>query len=344
MSNPVLAEVTRGDLVESRHTGAVAVVDGDGRVVFSVGDIDSPVFPRSAVKAFQALPLIETGAADRFSFGASELALALSSHNGERRHVDTARSMLAAAGLNEGCLECGAQWPSSPKDQATLHRMGAPAGRVHNNCSGKHSGFLCAAVAMGVDPKGYVKADHPLMREVIAAGEAMTGAPHAADLSGTDGCSIPTFAVPLKAIAHGFARFVTGTGLSATRKAACDRLRAAAAAEPFQVAGTGRFCTRAMEILGARAFVKTGAEGVFTAALPETGLGVAIKIDDGAARASEVAVAALLVDILGIDGGDPVGERMRALVRPQIRNWAGERCGEVRPSDGYAAALSATAW
>ncbi|WP_075216654.1 asparaginase [Mongoliimonas terrestris] len=343
MSNPVLVEVTRGTVVESRHTGAVAVVDGDGHVVLAIGDIDRPVFPRSAVKAFQALPLIESGAADRFGFGASELALAISSHNGERRHVDTARAMLAAAGLDEGCLECGAQWPSSPKDQATLHRMGAPAGRIHNNCSGKHAGFLCAAVAMGADPAGYVKAQQPLMREVIAAGEAMTGAPHAADLSGTDGCSIPTFAVPLRAIAHGFARFVTGTGLTPARKAACDRLRAAAAAEPFQVAGTGRFCTRAMEILGARAFVKTGAEGVFTAALPEQGLGIALKIDDGAARAAEVAVAALLVDILGIDAEDPVGRRMAPLVRPEIRSWAGEPCGHLRPSAGYTTALKPAA-
>lgn len=328
MGNPVLAEVMRGSVVESRHAGSAVVVDADGGVVFALGDVDRPVFPRSAVKAFQALPLIESGAADRYGFGNAELALAISSHNGEERHVATARRMLAAAGLHEGCLECGPQWPERGKDQAVLHRMGAKAGRIHNNCSGKHAGFLCTAAATGVDPAGYVTAAHPVMRAVIAAGEAMTGALHSPDRMGIDGCSIPTFAVPLRAVAEGFARFATGVGLSRERKAACDRLRRAAAAEPFMVAGTGRFCTAAMTALGERAFVKTGAEGVFTAALPEQGLGIAIKIDDGAARASEVAMAALLARYLG----DGAAETIAELIRPVIRDRNGTAVGEIRPA------------
>ncbi len=244
------------------------------------------------MKAFQALPLIETGAADRFGFGDAELALAVSSHLGEERHVTTARAMLAAAGLDEGCLECGPQWPSRGPDQARLQRMGAKGGRIHNNCSGKHSGFLCAAVAMGADPKGYVKRGHPLMEAVIAAVADMTGAGLREDACGTDGCSIPTFAIPLTALARGFARFATGEGLSPERARAVARLRKAAAAEPFLVAGTGDFVTESMAALGQRAFVKSGAEGVYIAALPERGLGIALKIDDGAARGSDVAAAA----------------------------------------------------
>ncbi|BBE71657.1 asparaginase [Oharaeibacter diazotrophicus] len=338
MANPVLVDVTRGDVVESRHRGAIAVMDAAGRTVFAVGDVERPAFPRSAVKAFQALPLMESGAADRFGFGDRELALAVSSHNGEEGHVAMARSMLAKAGLDEGCLACGAHWPQREADKARLHRMGAPAGRIHNNCSGKHAGFLCAAVQMGVDPAGYNRPDHPLMREVVAAVEAMTGAAHGADVCGTDGCSIPTFAIPIAAMARGFARFVTGEGLSPERARACTRLRDAAMAEPFMVAGTGRFCTDAMAALGGRTFVKTGAEGVFTAAIPGRGLGLAVKIDDGAARASEAVTAALLIELLGLDADDPARATLDRLAAPEIRSWAGELCGGLRVAADLSAA------
>lgn len=340
MDNPVLVEVTRGTSVECRHRGAAVVVDAAGRVVAAIGDIERPVFPRSAIKAFQALPLLESGAADRFGFADEELALAISSHNGEPGHVDTARRMLARAGLHEGCLECGPQWPDRLADQQRLARMGAAGGRIHNNCSGKHAGFLCVAAATGADPRGYVRGDHPVMRQVVAAMAEMTGASHDAQMSGTDGCSIPTFAIPLRALAHGFARFASGEGLGPQRRAAAERLRAAAAAAPFMVAGSGRFCTRAMEALGRRAFVKTGAEGVFTLALPETGLGVALKIDDGASRASEVVAASLLQTLLRLQPGEAGADSIAALARPVIRDRNGTPVGEVRAAEALSAALA----
>lgn len=341
MANPVLVEVTRGDSVESRHRGAVAVVDAAGRVRLAIGDVDAPVFPRSSVKAFQALPLIETGAADRFGFGDAELALSVSSHYAEERHVATARAMLASAGLDEGCLECGPQWPTRGVDQARLHRMGARGGRIHNNCSGKHAGFLCAAVAMGADPKGYVRREHPLMRAVVAAVEEMTGAGLRQDACGIDGCSIPTFAIPLAALAHGFARFATGEGLSPTRARAAERLRRAAAAEPFLVAGTDDFVTEGMRALGTRAFIKSGAEGVYIAALPDAGLAVALKIDDGAGRASDVAAAAAIRAALRVTEDDAALGVLDRFARPPIMSRAGELCGELRPSAGYLDALAA---
>lgn len=328
--NPVLVEVTRGGVVESRHRGAVAIVDGDGRLVFSVGDIDLPSFPRSAVKPFQALPFVESGAADRYGFGDAELALAMASHNGEARHVAVARSMLSRAGLDEGCLECGPHWPFDMGAQAELHRVGAAPLRIHNNCSGKHSGFLCTCASSGIDPRGYVKAAHPIMAEVIAAGEAMTGSPHGEDVCGIDGCSIPTFAIAPRCLAHGYARFVTGVGLGVERKTAAERLYRAATSEPFMVAGTGRFCTRAMTALGDRALVKTGAEGVYAAALRDLGLGVALKIDDGATRASEVVMANLLLELLAIGPDDPAYAELSVLAHPEIRSWAGEPAGEIR--------------
>lgn len=335
IDNPVLVEVTRGPLVESRHRGALAVVDGDGRLVFSIGDIDRPVFPRSAVKPFQALPLIESGAADRYGFGEAELALAMASHSGEARHLAGVRAMLARVGFDEGCLECGPHWPAREADRAALYRAGLRPSPIHNNCSGKHAGFLCTCAMTGVDPRGYVDAAHPVMAEVIAAGEALTGAPHGADVCGVDGCSIPTFAVSPRRLAHGFARFVTSVGLGPERARAADRLRRAAAAEPFMVAGTGRFCTRAMMALGERALVKTGAEGVYIAALKDLGLGVALKIDDGATRASEVVMAEVLIRLLGLAGDDPAHEELSALAHPDVRNWAGARVGDIRLAGAF---------
>jgi L-asparaginase II len=340
MANPVLVEVSRGALVESRHRGAVAVADANGDLVFALGDVERPTFPRSAIKAFQALPLVETGAADRFGFGDAELALAMASHMGEPLHVATATAMLAAAGLDGTCLRCGAQWPRRRTDQAALTLAGREPAAIHNNCSGKHAGFLCSAVAMGVDTAGYVDIDHPVMRGVTEAMAEMTGAAHEREAAGVDGCSIPTFAIPLHALARGFARFATGEGLSPARAAAAARLRKAAAAEPFMIAGTGGFCTRVMELLGSAAFVKYGAEGVYTAALPGRGLGVAIKMDDGAQRAVEVAIAAMLRVLLGIAEDDPRRSALDALAHPLILTRAGAACGEIRPAQDFLDAIA----
>ncbi len=328
MHNPVLVEVTRGEVVESRHRGAVCVMDADGAMVLELGDIDRPVFPRSAVKAIQALPLIESGAAARFGLTDEEIALACASHSGEPRHAGAAASMLRKAGLDASCLECGAHWPMGDKAARALAAEGGTPSALHNNCSGKHSGFVCLACEAGEDPKGYVQPGHFVQREVRGALEAVTGARHDAHLRGTDGCSIPTYAVPLRALALGFARFGTGHGLPAERAKAAERIRRAVAAAPFFVAGTDRFDTLLMERLGARAFVKTGAEGVYCAALPEVGLGVAIKCDDGQARAAEAAMAAVILRQLKLEPDDAAF--VAGLMDHGMRNWNGIEVGRVR--------------
>ena len=213
MTDPVLVEVTRGGIAESEHRGAIAVVDSAGKVVLALGDIDRPVFPRSAIKGLQAIPLIESGAADKFGLTDEEIALACASHNGEERHVATALSALRKAGCDVGTLECGAQFPMRAKAGHPLIRAGLPATPLHNNCSGKHAGFICTACATGADPHGYVKPDHPTMRNVTAAVADMTGFALGEATCGTDGCSIPTFAIPLKAMAFAFAKFGSGQGL-----------------------------------------------------------------------------------------------------------------------------------
>lgn len=161
MNNPVLVEVLRGSLVESRHTGAVAVFDDDGKAILALGDIDTPVFPRSAVKAIQALPLVESGAADAFGFGDTELALACASHSGEGRHTALAAEILGKASLDESALECGAHWPTNHEATVALARSGGQPSALHNNCSGKHAGFLCGCRHLRLDHRGYVRPDHP---------------------------------------------------------------------------------------------------------------------------------------------------------------------------------------
>ncbi|MBD9371407.1 asparaginase [Rhizobium sp. ARZ01] len=335
MENPVLVEVTRGNRVESRHRGMVVAVDGDGKVVFSLGDIDAPVFPRSACKAMQALPLIESGAADAYGFGAKELALACASHNAEPEHVALAERMLAAAGRDVSVLECGAHWSFEQPvliDQArTIERPSA----LHNNCSGKHAGFVCAACHTGTDPKGYVGYDHPIQAEIRGVMESLTGAALAHDNCGTDGCSIPTYAVPLKALAHGFARMATGTGLAPVRARASGRLIEACMAEPFYVAGSRRSCTQLMQIAPGRIFAKIGAEGVFCAAIPEKGIAIALKCEDGASRAADAMVAATLARFF--DDTPEIKASLMEHANHAMRNWNGIHVGDVRVSGALAA-------
>ena len=330
MANPVLVEVTRGNQVESRHRGVVAVVDGAGRAVLSLGDVHAPVFTRSACKAMQALPLVESGAADAYGFGARELAFASSSHSGEPEHVALAAAMLKAAGRDETALECGAHWsfeqPVLINQARTLERPTA----LHNNCSGKHAAFICACCHTGRDPKGYVGYDHPLQAEIRDVMSSLTGTLLDADNCGIDGCSIPTYAVPLKSLAHGFARMATGQGLGAARARAARRIIDACMAEPFYVAGTGRACTRLMQAAPGRIFAKTGAEGVFCAAIPEQGIAIALKCEDGASRAAEAMVAGVLARFFRDD--EPVHAQLTAMANHTMRNWNGIEVGRVRLS------------
>jgi L-asparaginase II len=325
MANPVLVEVTRGGRAESRHRGAVAVVDVDGASVLALGDVAHPVFPRSAVKALQALPLVEGGAADAYGFGARELALAQASHGGEQAHVEGVAAMLAAIGLSEADLECGSHMPSHPASARALIRQDSEPSQLHNNCSGKHANFLGLARHLGIDHRGYVAAAHPVQATIRDTMEALTGAVHAVDECGTDGCSIPTYAVPLTALARGFARFTTGSGLPPERAAAARRLYDAAVSEPYYVAGTGRFCTEAMTLLAGAALLKTGAEGVFCAAIPALGLGVALKCDDGATRASEAMMAAVLARLF-----PQHEEALRRWTNAPVLTRRGAKAGEVR--------------
>lgn len=327
-TDPVLVEVTRGPLVESRHRGAAAVVDSAGRLIAAWGDATRPVYPRSAIKALQAIALVESGAADAFSLGPAELALACASHNGETSHAEAVLAWLRRVGLDESDLECGAHAPMGEAAKLDLVRAGLAFGARHNNCSGKHSGMLTLARQLGVPTEGYIAADHPVQRLVRRTVGEMADCDLSDAPAGTDGCGIPTLAMPLQAMALGFARIADPAGLAPERADAVRRIRGAIAARPDMVAGRGRFCTAVMAAAGESILVKTGAEGVFCAALPEAGLGLAVKIEDGATRAAECAIATLLLHFGAAEG--PAASVLAGYAHRELRNWAGRTVGAIR--------------
>jgi L-asparaginase II len=335
-SNPVLVEVVRGTIVESRHVGAIAVADADGRLLLALGDVERPIFPRSAVKALQAIPLVESGAAEAFGLGEGELAVACASHSGDRVHIEAVTSLLAKAGLDESYLACGAHWPVSERTTRELMRAGRRPQAIHNNCSGKHAGMLAASVHLGLDPRGYERPDHRLQVMIAGIISETCGVRLDQDRMGVDGCSVPTWSLPLGALAQGFARLGTGEDLSPTRAQAAQRLLRACFASPVLVAGEGRFDTIAMRALAPDLFVKGGAEGVHCAALPGLGLGVALKIDDGAKRGVERALSEVLAALLP--------EARRALadqLEGELLNWRGISVGRIVASPALLRALAA---
>jgi L-asparaginase II len=330
MSNPVAVEVTRGPVVESRHEGIAAVVKPDGTVVASWGDIDAAILPRSANKPIQAMAFVESGAIERFGLGNEHIALACASHYGETRHVDTVRAWLAKLGLGEDDLECGAHMPRLQASLEDLLRAGKTATAAYNNCSGKHSGFLTTAVQYGEPTRGYIKYDHPVQRRLREVMSDLCGLDANAFPYGTDGCGIPTLATPLKSLARAMASMADPSRLSNKHAEAASRIRAAMNAEPFMMAGTGAFGTRINGALPGVAEVKGGAEGVFCGMLPGLGLGVALKMWDGAGRASEIAMAALL-NHLGVLPADQRDE----ILHPPVRNVVGLLVGEMRPAKSW---------
>jgi L-asparaginase II len=331
--SPILVEVWRGALAESAHRGAYVVSDGNGRIVEAKGDPERAVFARSAIKPILALPLVETGAADAWKISEAELAVSCASHGGEPRHTETVAAWLGRIGLAEGDLECGAHAPYHVPSMKALYAAGQEPSQLHNNCSGKHAGVLATCRHVGDTPRGYIALEHPAQQRLLRALEEMCGVSLAAAATGIDGCGFPQIAIPLIALARGIARFGAPDGLAPTRANACRRIAAAMVAQPLMVAGTGRFCSKALEIAAGKAVVKTGAEGLYMAAIPAKGLGIALKVDDGAARAAEVMMAALLIRHAGLDASQD--RAFEAFLRPVQTNVAGRTIGELRPVAGF---------
>jgi L-asparaginase II len=332
-TNPVLVEVTRDGAVESRHRGAVCVYDAEGERVMAWGDVDTPVFPRSAIKPLQAMPFVETGAADAWKATAEELALACGSHSGEPMHVRVAQAWLERLRLSINDLACGPHMPLGEVAAQSLIAAGRAPTRLHNNCSGKHLAMLATALFKQEPIDGYTDPGHPAQQRIRAVLSEMSECDLTAATTAVDGCSAPTIAIPLSGIARAYAKFADTRWLPVPRQSAIRRLRVAIAIHREMVAGTDRFCTALMGRKGQALVIKGGAEGMFAAALPQLGLGVALKIDDGAKRASEVAVAALLRYLELFDDKDWTA--LEPWVAPTLFNHAGIPVGAIRAADRW---------
>jgi L-asparaginase II len=319
-------EVVRGGVVESRHAVHVAVTDSSGRLVAATGDARSRTFYRSAAKPFQALPLVEDGVVDRFGITGEELAVCCASHEAEPGHVAAAHSVLRKAGLDETDLRCGPHAPFSESEARELVRRGEEPRPIHNNCSGKHAGMLALAVARGWDCEGYHREEHPVQQRMRAEVVRWAELPDGQVGSAVDGCGVTCFSLPLAAMAASFARFAA----AAARGEPAVTVISAMTDHPFMVGGTGRTCTEVMERTGPRAFVKLGAEGVYGGGLVEEGIGFAIKVEDGAHRAVDVALLRVL-EKLGALGRSDL-EALDHRRRPVVSNTRGEAVGEIRAS------------
>ena len=315
-----LVEVWRGDVLEGMHQGHAVIVDDTGQIVSAWGDPEAVILPRSSCKMVQAVPLIRSGAADKAGLGSKQLALACASHSGAPMHLDRVRAWLGDLGLGDDALRCGAHLPMG---EAAKHAMIADHGspcQSHNNCSGKHAGFVTLNAHLG-GHADYIELDHPVQIACKDAMEEATGV----DTPGycIDGCSAPNYATTVSGLARAMVRFATSTDGSAEH-----RLTHAMMAHPELVAGTARACTDLMREMNGKAAIKTGAEGVYTAILPGKRLGIALKITDGATRASEAVIAALLAKCGELDSNSPVAQKR---LRPVLKSWRGFEAGEIRP-------------
>ncbi len=316
---PILAAVFRGDAIEARVRGHIAVTDASGTVLQSAGSPDVETTLRSCVKPIQALPFLRL-AADRLGASGPEIAVACASHQGEDEHVATVRGLLARAGVPEAALGCG---PQIPSDEATARRLLASGGMplpVHNNCSGKHAAMLATCAVMGWPLDGYMELGHPCQQAVSGALQEMLGVDLDTAHRGIDGCGLTTYGIPLAAIARGFA--------AASGDAAFCRAQEAMATHPFLVAGTGRFDTALLEVAGAGVTAKIGGAAVWAAVVRPGGPGIAIKLESGGGEAIPV-VAIAVLQHLGVLPSD-LSEGLRAFATLTLRNWAGRDVGEIR--------------
>jgi L-asparaginase II len=325
----LLVEVRRGGIVESRHFGDLAIVNRQGRLLWYAGDPYRVTFARSSAKPWQTVPLIETGAADAFQMTTEEIALSCASHSGEEQHVGRVLAFLERIGISPEKLQCGAHAPYHAPSYEELLRSGREVTAVHNNCSGKHAGMLALAKFLKADLDTYLNLDHPVQQQILNAVSELCEVAKEDIAIGIDGCGVPVFGLPVIRMAHAYAKLADPSGLPERRQAALTRICQAMLAHPNLVAGTERFCTALMEAGGGAIVGKAGAEGIYCVGLPEAGIGLALKVDDGNARAAYPAV----VEALRQAGlvSDRVVESLQAFHNPELKNHKGTVVGEISP-------------
>lgn len=325
MEKPVdLVEVWRGELLESVHQGHAVVCDEAGQVVHAWGDPSATIFPRSSCKMIQALPLLESGAGAHLT--TEQLALSCASHQGAAIHTDRVQAWLNELGMQDSDFRCGPQMPNDKDAMYGLIRAHQEPCQIHNNCSGKHAGFLTLNRHLG-GGADYELIDHPVQQACKVAFEEVTG--ETSPGYGIDGCSAPNHACSVTGLARSMAAFAAADTGGDLRQQSMVKLRDAMMAYPELVAGETRACTDLMRAMNHKVAIKTGAEAVFVAIIPELKMGVALKIVDGTTRASEAAIAAILVKLGVLDAQHPAAQ---ARMTPDVKNWRGTKCGYIRPA------------
>ncbi len=336
MSFELFVEATRNDVVESRHVGVAAVCDIHGNILHSWGDVDQLIFVRSAIKPMLAIDVIQSGAADQYDLSESELALACASHQGEDIHQNVVKNWLARLDLSSHNLICG---EALPDDVASAHKIietGQGGCRIHHNCSGKHAAYLTNALHLGLSRENYHQRNHPLQKRSVEILSDLTQVDLLDYPHGTDGCGLPAPTLPLKAFAHGVARFANPVDLEPERAQAIYRLHNAMAAHPLLCAGHGNIVSELCAVTNGSILPKTGAEGVLIAAVPAHGLGIVLKIADGSARSRGVALLAILKH-LGLLSTTQI-EQMSEQMNPRIKNSRNEIVGRMRVADTWLSA------
>jgi L-asparaginase II len=317
---------TRGSIIESRHEIHAAVVDARGCLVAGAGDPKLLTHSRSCSKPFQVMPLLESGGFDELRWGDDQLALACGSHGGEPEHVAICQAMLGDMGMEEGDLVCGPHEPLSPRGARLARECGVRLTRMHNNCSGKHAAMLARAHTAGWSTYGYERPGHQVQQSVLGVISEWTGVSVDAIGSAVDGCGVVEYALPLDALARAYSKLAVG---AANEEDVPSRVLHAMVTRPFLVGGTERFDTVLIEECDGCVIAKIGAEGVHSIAVPQRGLGMALKVGDGGQRAQYPAVLRLLqmLDVLP----DELSPRLNEFLHRPVRNSRGEVVGEVRP-------------
>lgn len=328
-SSEMILRVTRGPLTESIHRGHIAVVRSDGTLVHHLGNAELLTFARSTAKLIQALPIITSGAADHFHLSDAEIALCCASHNGEQIHTDTALSMLQKIGRKPEDLLCGAHKPYHKPTADEMGKKGIAPTVLHNNCSGKHSAMLALAAQLGVPHEQYMEPEHPVQQLMLQAVSSMSGAAEAEIPLGIDGCGVPVFGLALSRLALAYARLGKPEGLPAEIAEASKRVIRAIRRYPEMLAGSDRFDTQLISVTKGRILGKMGAEGVFAVTVPDEGIGLALKVEDGARRALYPVVTEALFQ-LGLLSAEET-KALSAFHRPVLRNWKGTIIGELVP-------------
>ena len=327
--NPILVELVRGGITESFHRGVVCVVDEHGDVIFSVGDIKQVCFPRSALKYVQHIPLLTSGIFDHYNFTSKELSLMCGSHNGEDQHVEVVNGVLVKIGLDPTCLKCGAQNPTRKSDWIKLIKNGDFAQAVHNNCSGKHAGFLAFNTFHNLDTSNYLSSEFELQRKIKECVAHFAELETSELIEGMDGCSAPTYAMPVYNQALMYKNLVAPNNkISTEEQNAAKRIIAAVAEYPEMIAGTKRYCTDLMKVTNGRIIGKTGADGVYCLAIPEKKWGISIKVDDGKMGPQYQIAQSVLLE-LGL-----LSEEEATMLNPyyefDISNFAGNFASQTR--------------